>query len=652
MDEIQKIDLGIGNPDPQVANQQVGQKTRKSFSFPKKASFIFLVIILLSILAGIGIGLPAIGVYKEARATYTQGKSAWDALKKQDIEKTSEELSKTQASMKKTRAALRGLSYTKFIPLIGGYYNDSYHLINAGDAFLEAAQVSVDAIKPYADVLGLKGQGSFVSGSAEDRIQKTVQAMDKITPKLPDIHVRLKKAGDEVSQINPNHYPSIFGLQKVHTQLVTLKEITEGVENTFDQAEPLLHVLPSLLGEPSEKKYLVIFQNDKELRPTGGFITAYAIFRLERGRATAESADDIYTLDERRVKKVPAPDLIKKYLPGIGGGATTTWEMRDANLSPDFKISMMQVNDFYNQVPGRSKIDGIISVDTQFLVEVVKILDGVETYGTKYTAGEDKRCNCPNIVYELSDAITRPVGYVRSGRKDVIGVLLSAIMQKALSSSPKLYWGPLFQSGITALQEKHILIYLFNEDAQKGLESLNAAGRIKDFDGDYLHISDANFAGAKSNMYVRESVVQDIKSESNGSIVKTVTIDYKNPQPASDCNLEQGGLCLNGILRNVLRIYVPKGSELLENQGFEKGPETKEDLGKTVFEGFMTVKPQGKASVTIKYRVPSVMKKGNSLPMLIQKQPGTEGNEYIIKVNGRETQKFNLREDKELILTL
>jgi hypothetical protein len=63
-----------------------------------------------------------------------------------------------------------------------------------------------------------------------------------------------------------------------------------------------------------------------------------------------------------------------------------------------------------------------------------------------------------------------------------------AIMQKAFSSSPKLYWGPLFQTMLTQISEKHVLFYSYNSQAQQGLEGLNAAGRIMDFGGDGQNI--------------------------------------------------------------------------------------------------------------------------------------------------------------------
>src|SRR3989338_326113 len=640
MEGFKKIDLSSESKN-EVINS--GKKPK----IPKKFLTIFLVfIILLAVSSIFTIILPAQRTYKSAMKTYEQTKKTLDAVKKQNVELASTELEKTKKDLVETQKNLNALSFLKYVPILGGYYNDADHLAKAGYHSLNAATVLVDSVKPYADILGLKGQGSFVMGSAEQRIQTAIMTMGKITPRIDDVSDTFILAKKEIDAVDPNHYPSILGGDKIKKNLIKLKETTDQGATFVDQARPLIKVMPSLLGESKEKKYLILFQNDKELRATGGFITAYAIFRIDKGVIHVERSDDIYNLDNAVANKPKAPEPILKYLPKV-----YSLNLRDSNLSPDFEESMKTFNSMYQKIPGRVDIDGIIAIDTHVLVSTIKILnDEVQAAGITFTTKEDKRCNCPQVIYTLEDNISRPVNYVKSGRKDLLGALLYAIMEKALKSSPKLYWGPLFQDMIAETAQKHILFDINDKNAQDGIVALNAAGKIKTFDGDYLHINDTNFAGAKSNMYVKQNVEQSYDVKSDGSIVKTVTINYKNPYPPSDCNLERGGLCLNADLRNWLRIYVPKGSELIDSKGSEVKVSTYEELGKTVFEGFFIVRPQGSAKFTISYSLPFKLAKGSSLPVLVQKQPGTDKNEYETKANGKKAEKFDLVTDKELKL--
>ncbi|MBI2036419.1 DUF4012 domain-containing protein [Candidatus Microgenomates bacterium] len=646
---LEKITLAESSLPAEKAVSVPAEKRKKFFfrlRLGKKTLFILPVILIIMAVLAIAIILPAQGVIASAKKTYDQGKITWEAIKKQDIGLAKEELTKTRASMSETEKSLAGLGWTQYIPLVGLYYSDAKHAIAAANSGLEAANTVVDAILPYADVLGLKGEGSFVLGSAEDRIQKAVATMDKVTPQIPALEDKMKKMEEELSFINPNRYPKKVGNLEIKDNIVMLKQVAGQGRAAVSDARPLLEVLPRLLGEPKEKKYLVLFQNDKELRASGGFITAYAVFRIEHGVVIPEGSNDIYALDATLRTRTRAPEIILKYLPLV-----SYFNLRDANISPDFVESMKLFEELYDKAGGKVAVDGIIAVDTHVLVTVLDILGGVEAGGVTYTTENDKRCNCPQVIYELEDYASRPVNYVRSGRKDIIGVLLYAIMRKALASSPRQYWGPLFQAGLGEISEKHILTYLHDENAQKGLESLNAAGRIKDYEGDYLHVNDSNFAGAKSNLYVQQKVEQAAEVAADGTVTKTVKIDYTNPEPPSDCNLERGELCLNGLLRDVVRVYVPKGSQLTDSKGSEVKVETKEDLGKTYFEAFITVRPQGKASLEFTYSLPFKLAKGSPYALLVQKQPGTNGNEYVVRVNNRE-EKFNLTTDKELKISL
>ncbi len=97
-------------------------------------------------------------------------------------------------------------------------------------------------------------------------------------------------------------------------------------------------------------------------------------------------------------------------------------------------------------------------------------------------------------------------------------------------------------------------------------------------------------------------------------------------------------------MKNWVRVYVPKGSELIDFEGSADAPVVSEAYGKTLFEGLTTVNPEGVATITIKYKLPK-LPNSDKFSEYIQKQPGTDGNEYITLVNGNEVDIFNLTKD-------
>ena len=92
---------------------------------------------------------------------------------------------------------------------------------------------------------------------------------------------------------------------------------------------------------------------------------------------------------------------------------------------------------------------------------------------------------------------------------------------------------------------------------------------------------------------------------------------------------------------------VPKGSTLISVVGSEVKETVVEDLDKTVFEAFFTMRPQSSSKIVFKYTLPSLDL--STYKLMIQKQPGTPTIKHTIILNGNETI-VELDQDKELIL--
>lgn len=632
-------------PEPTAGIQQKAVKSVKPHrKWIKPAGMVALIIILI---LGIAAGIVAVqtqSLIASAEKTVTAAKAAYDAGKNQDLIAANQQLDNIKANLDETQRRFKRLSWTGWIPIAGRYWHDGDHGLNAAKAAIEAADILADAIEPYADVLGFEGQGSFLGGTAEDRIMKAVETLDKVTPQLDLVAEKLSLVNAELGQIDPERYNFTIKGRKLDEDVRLAQKLAQDAFFAVTKAKPAIEKLPKIMGVEEERKYMVMFQNDAELRATGGFMTAFAILRVEKGKVFQEKSEDIYTLDAKFNSSLPAPEIIRKYLPLV-----YRYNLRDMNLSPDFKVSMDTFSEHYNSLRGEPEIDGIIAVDTQVLKDIVEVLGPIEVPGYgRYTAENDPRCDCPQIVYELEALADRPTATFREDRKGVLAPMLKTILVKSYGA-PKQIWPDLLQTIIRNIEEKHLLMYFYDPEEQHAAELINVAGRIHGYEGDYFHLNDTNFAGAKSNMFTDHQVEQKIEVADDGTITKTVSIKYQNPYPPSNCDLEAGELCLNGILRDFVRLYVPQGSELIEALGSEVEVETKEDLGKTVFEAFFTLRPQGQAKLIFKYKLP--FKASDTYSLLIQKQPGKRAPSYTI-ITPKDKQDLNLTTDRKLSLPL
>ncbi len=597
----------------------------------KKLILPFLVILFF---AYFFIYRPLVNIKAKANIVIASAKEMKSIFAKNDIELLRMRLDDFSNKYQNLEKASKSIYWASFIP----YVSDLKQAIEAGDYLVKAGVSAVAAIEPYADLIGFKkGEASFVEKSSEDRLQTAVLTLDKLVAKVDPISSDIDMANAKIAKINPNRYPKKFGTMVIRDRIINIQEQFEGMASLFVDAKPLIKKLPEILGSKEEKTYLILYQNDKERRATGGFLTFYAVLKIRNGKMTIGQSNDIYSLDESIANHPKAPQEIITYHKGV-----TQFNIRDSNLSPDFVESVKLFESLYQKSGSRVKYDGIIAMDSKILVDMLTIFGDTQVSGVDFSAKIDKRCDCPAAIYTLFDIVDRPVGYFKENRKGILGDLMYALFYKAIGYSPSKYWGTLMQTMYKNLQEKHILLYFVNSDIQKSVEQINFAGKIKDYKGDYLHINNVNFAGAKSNMFINES----IDSKTNGSD-REVTINFRNPYPHSDCNLERGGLCLNATLRNWIRFYVPKGSKLISLQGSTMKVQTYDDLGKTVFEGFLEVPTQGQATVIVKYTLPASID-SNNYSLLIQKQPGVENQKWKVEFNNKSLFDGLLETDKEI----
>lgn len=596
------------------------------------------VLLTLAIVYGFFVLITAISALGAIKST----KKVSASFQAQDLDSVKSSIKEAKSDFQRTKTIMVVFTPLRPVPIVGWYIADAQRGVSAATSALNAAGTIADAITPYADVLGLKGQGTFLGGTAQERLASVVDTLSKVTPQLDAVGNDLKKAKEQTESIRTWKYPN-FLPTRPGEKIETVKTAIAQVEKFIVDTKPLIEVLPEIMGQSQEKKYLVLLQNDAELRPTGGFITAYALLKVNKGNIESEFSEDIYKLDSTLTKKVAAPAPIQKYL------EVQTLNLRDSNLSPDLVSSVKLFEDLYKYSSAKKEYDGIIALDTNFVLKMINALGPIDVDGNKFTTEEVKECACPQIIYELEKYSDQPTSFERGDRKGIIGVLMQQMMAKTFEA-PKSAWPNILAAILTSLDEKDLMLYFENAKSQRAVEQLNFAGRVYQYDGDYLHINESNLGGAKSNLYIQEKVKQQVKKEKD-RISKKVTIEYKYPRKGDNCSLERkGGLCLAGIYRDWIRVYVPKGSTLVSSSGSEAEVKQYDELDKTVFEGFITIKPEGVAKIEFEYTTP--IKVSGEYKLLIQKQPGAPAHEYEIDAFGKKQRSFPLDGDKQFTVKM
>lgn len=617
--------------------------------------FIFLLVVVLAIAVFLYLYVlpPATRAYQAINRMQVHAQGIQNSIKAKDLVSAKSQLNDVKTDLDVYKQSVQDLSKAQTLPYVGPYWHDAENVGKSADVLLKAGSAGLDAVTPYADLLGLNAESSQeATQTAKDRIDFLVTTLDKIVPQMEGIGADIKEAEGYLKQIDPNRYPErldegIFSYVvpesrqdiQVRSQLIQAQSLISQASVLLNDARPLLDVAPYLLGADAPRTYLMLFQNDAEMRPTGGFLTAYAIIKVDKGKITPVLNSDIYDLDSRYTGKDPAPQVLIDYIADPYAkeklaGQTPVWRLRDRNLSPDFKKSMEDFAMGYAKT-GSAKYDGIIGVDTKLLVSLLDVMGpiGVGGYGNFSNEIVDE-CDCPQIIHELEAAISYETPYIRENRKAILGSVMYSILSNAMGQ-PKEKVAGLADVMFKSIQQKNIMMYFPDEKIQSAVESFNMAGRVRETASDYLMVVDSNLGGRKSNIYIEEEIDLQVETTEAGT-KNTLTVKYKNPRVKDKW--------LNDDAPTWVRVYVPQGSKLVDSKGSELQVTTTEDLGKTVFSGFFVLRTQGVNTLTFTYETPV---KSQPYQILVQKQGGTKNYPLSVVVNG-EVRDMELNGDKQL----
>ncbi len=604
----------------------------KRLSKRKKVLLTALVVLVLLAIGGYFlVGRPAQALYQQAKLAKPHLANLKTGLITQNLPQIRAEVAELDQIRAKSAEIYQQFGWLEVIPGVGNYYRDGQHVFRAGEAGIEAAQIMVTALEPFEDFEDI------------EKLTQLVVISPQIIPQLEEALQKIAVVRAEITQINPQRYPTEIKGFKIRSNLESAIAALDSAEGLLTDAGPLLRALPQALGAEEPQNYLILFQNDKELRPGGGFITAYALAQFNQGVFSVLQSDDIYNLDQNRVR-LPAPDPITRFLKVPG------FYMRDTNFSPDFKKSMEDFLIYYDAC-GAPPVAGIIAIDTQFVESFLELTGpiSVPEYQQDFSGWPNLPQSCrtggtdfttENVVCRL-ELYAEKILHGSSQRKALIGDLMGHLVDWLLTAPPNI-WPPILKNVVEQAQTKHLLVYFENETLQKLAEDYNLAGRLReDFKTDFLHVNDANLAGAKSDLYMDRKYRLEVKTTGDGQVINKLTLTYANT------GLYDGWL--NTTNRDYLRIYVPQGSMLIDSDGGSYETTTFEDLGKTVFDNFLQTPPLQTIQFMVEYQLPPEVERKSSkeYELLIQKQPGKGAEEWTVVVNGEE-QTINLDRDEKL----
>lgn len=332
----------------------------------------------------------------------------------------------------------------------------------------------------------------------------------------------------------------------------------------------LAQVLPDIMGIVGPRRYLVIAQNEDELRPTGGFISGVGVIGVEDGRITEMQFQDAYKVDNWAEKPYEFPPQ-----PLFDFMQLELFVFRDANYWPDFPTSAEKAMNLYSYGQDTPPLDGIIAIDQQFLQLLLEATGPVPIPGSEVTI------NSTNVIDNLRIAWALPEGQeVKDwifNRKSFMSTFALAIKQRVESDFSSIDPIALVRNLHTAAATGHLQIYMRAPTIAAVLDQVNWDGRLEHSpDQDFLMVVDTNVGYNKTNLYVKQHISYHITLAENRPPQAQLSIIYNHTGPASGEPCGQGVSYQADVVDdyinladkcylNYLRVYVPAGSQLIDS---------------------------------------------------------------------------------------
>lgn len=499
-----------------------------------------------------------------------------------------------------------------WLPKVGPEAAQASALLDMASATSGAARAALDALAP---VLTAWQDG----GNNQGLLPRLTPALAESAPQFAGVTQQLAAAAAARARLDP----------------AQLSPRSQALIAQFDQALPLLQTLtagaqvaPALLGADGPRRYLLLAQNNDELRGTGGFISGVGLLTLNQGRMDA-TLQDSYAVDDWTNPHPDAPEPLLQYM------KAEVLALRDANWWPDFPTSARAAQAIYAQ-DQKVTTDGVVAFDLDFVRSLVAALGPLQLPGYQEPVTGD------NIMHAMRTVWAQPVdaaGTVEqaqtsdwwSHRKDFMGDLMQGALAKVQSG--EVAPGPLAWVIKEALEKRQLQVWVNDPAVETLLANNHWDGAVDPGAGDFWMVVDSNVGWNKVNPRITQNISYTVTLAGDAAPRAELVIDYRHTSPPSDqpCVHEAryGDSyedMMNRCYFDYLRVFVPAGATLHTSAGLEPGTGVVGPVNNGVqsWEGYLVLPPGATRQVRFVYDLPQTVIQDGRYTLRMQKQAGAQ----------------------------
>lgn len=453
-----------------------------------------------------------------------------------------------------------------------------------------------------------------------------IKGLSEIQYRSSTLTNNLKSLGDHLNYSLPHYQQALGDLNKVDSDILpfeyqdTFKEfrvLFNLYVKDLDNINKLNNSVQEIFGGKGLRRYLLVFQNPAEIRPTGGFMGSFALLDIKDGEIVNIDipAGGSYDLQGQLKEFVSPPTQLLL--------SNKRWEFQDANWFPDFSASAEKMLWFYRHSRNLTA-DGVIAINADVLNRLLSIIGPVADQNRDLVIDKDNALSTiQNIVENGSEKKDHKPKQILS---DLAPVFIENF--KKMKAQAVL---PLLTNLSEALQQKEIQAYFVDDNTQNTMREFGWSGEITKTtpDQDYLFVVNTNIQGQKSDAKIEQGISHQAVVQPDGTILDSVVVTRKHTGVDGEEFYGRTNI-------DYLRIYVPEGSQLIRASGFtwpdekafkvvdpwsqkdedlnnlekeidtddQSGTRISQEFGKTTFGNWIITEPGQTTQVQFTYKLP------------------------------------------------
>ena len=309
-----------------------------------------------------------------------------------------------------------------------------------------------DALVPIAQsVSGKKLSDIMHDGSFDvETISSVVAAVDQATPTI-------EGTLDTIDSLPEAHIPQLASaIEKVKTQ-------TTQVRDALAKAKPILDVLPQMLGANGQTRtYLVIAQNNSELRSTGGLPGSWGTVTINNGTLTM---GDFTTILHESGLKVDITDEERNAM-----ATNMDTDPAQVNCDPDFVRVGELARDYWAQTGG-GDIDGVIAIDPVFLQRLVALTGSITAPdGATLDGTNTAQALLSDVYWKYGDNGDAQDAYFASVAELAFKSVLSNLGNASIKDLKDVYK--------KSAADGRLLVWMYDQGEEQVMQELGVAGGL------------------------------------------------------------------------------------------------------------------------------------------------------------------------------